>query len=319
MGRRIAIWVVTALWSSLVLAQAYPSKPVRIIIPYGVGSTPDIVSRLMAPKLGELWGQPVVVENVVGANGIIATEALVKSPKDGYTLAMIAANHVVTPALYAKVPFDPVKDITPVIAVGDVQFVLLAQPSLPVTNLGEMIAYAQARPGTVTYGSAGNGSPGHLAGQLLKTMAKIDIVHVPYKAVAQALTDTIGGQITMTMSPTAVGMPHARSGRLRALAVTGGTRSKAAPDVPTMAEAGVPGYALTAWMGLIGPAGLPREVVNKLAEDFARVLKMPDIAEKLTSQGVDLTASSPAEFAALIESDVGKWGRLAREAGARLD
>ena len=317
--RRIAMLAVTALWCSLSFAQGYPSKPVRIIIPYGVSSTPDILSRLVAPKLSELWGQPVVVENVVGANGILGTEALVKSPKDGHTLAMIAANHVVTPALYAKVPFDPIKDITPILAVGDVQFVLLAQSTLPLTNLEELIAYAKARPGTVTYGSAGNGSPGHLAGQQLKTMAKIDIVHVPYKAVAQALTDTIGGQITLTMSPTAVGMPHARSGRLRALAVTGGTRSKAAPDVPTMAEAGVPGYALTAWMGLVGPAGLPRDMVNKLAEDFTRVLKMPEIADKLTSLGVDLVNSNPAEFATLIEGDVSKWGKLARDAGARLD
>lgn len=316
---RLLLLVAMALWSSLSMAQAYPSKPVRLIIPYGVGSTPDIVSRLMAPKLSELWGQPVVVDNVVGANGIVGTEALVKSAKDGHTLAMIAANHVVTPALYAKVPFDPVKDITPVLAVGDVQFVLLAQPSLPVTNLAELIALAQAKPGTLTFGSAGNGSPGHLAGQLLKTMAKIDLVHVPYKAVAQALTDTIGGQISLTMSPTAVGMPQARAGRLRALAVTAATRSKAAPEVPTMAEAGVPGYALTAWMGLIGPPGLPREIVNKLAEDFTRVLKMPEIADKLTQQGVDLVSSNPAEFAALIESDVAKWGRLAREAGARLD
>ena len=313
------MWVATALWCSLTLAQGYPSKPVRLIVPYGAGSTPDIVSRLMGPKLAELWGQPVVVENLVGANGIVGTEALVKAPKDGHTLAMIAANHVVTPALYAKVPFDPIKDISPVLAVGAVQFVLLAHPSLPVTNLEELIAYAHAKPGVLTYGSAGNGSPGHLAGQLLKTMAKIDIVHVPYKAISQALTDNIGGQIMLTMSPTPAGMPHARGGRLRALAVTGGTRSKAAPDVPTMAEAGVPGYALTAWMGLAGPAGLPREIVNKLAEDFARVLKMPDIADKLTQQGVDLIGSSPAEFATLIEGDVGKWGRLAREAGARLD
>ena len=317
--RKMVMWAVTALWCSLSFAQGYPSKPVRIIIPYGVSSTPDILSRLVAPKLSELWGQPVVVDNVVGANGILGTEALVKSPKDGHTLAMIAANHVVTPALYAKVPFDPIKDITPILAVGDVQFVLLAQSTLPLTNLEELIAYAKARPGTVTYGSAGNGSPGHLAGQQLKTMAKIDIVHVPYKAVAQALTDTIGGQITLTMSPTAVGMPHARSGRLRALAVTGGTRSKAAPDVPTMAEAGVPGYALTAWMGLVGPAGLPRDIVNKLAEDFTRVLKMPEIADKLTSLGVDLVNSNPAEFATLIEGDVSKWGKLARDAGARLD
>jgi len=316
---RLVLLAAMALWSALAMAQSWPSKTVRLIIPYGVGSTPDIVSRLMAPKLAELWGQPVVVDNVVGANGILGTDALVKSPKDGHTLAMIAANHVVTPALYAKVPFDPVKDITPVLAVGDVQFVLLVQPSLPATNLAELIALAQAKPGTLTFGSAGNGSPGHLAGQLLKTMAKIDIVHVPYKAVALALTDTVGGQISMTMSPTAVGMPLARSGRLRALAVTAATRSKAAPEVPTMAEAGVPGYALTAWMGLVGPAGLPREIVNKLAEDFTRVLKMPEIADKLTQQGVDLVNSNPAEFAALIESDVAKWGKLARDAGARLD
>jgi tripartite-type tricarboxylate transporter receptor subunit TctC len=311
--------VAIALWCSLAQAQGYPTKPVRIIVPYGAGSTPDVVSRLVAPKLGELWGHQVVVENMVGANGIVGTEALIKSPKDGHTLAMIAANHVVTPALYAKVPFDPIKDITPVTMVGAVQFVLLVNPSLPITNLKEMIAYAKANPGKLTFGSAGNGSPGHLAGQLLKTMAGIDIVHVPYKAITQALTDNIGGQISLTMSPTPAGMAQARGGRLRALAVTGPTRSKAAPEVPTMAEAGVPGYGLTAWMGVAGPAGMSAEIATKLADDFARVLKMPEIADKLTQQGVDLAGSTPAEFATLIEGDVGKWGNLAREAGARLD
>lgn len=317
--RRVMLGLLSILWCCLTFAQGYPSRPVRIIVPYGAGSTPDVVSRLMGPKLGETWGQQVVVENVVGANGIVGTEALVKAPKDGHTLAMIAANHVVTPALYSKIPFDPVKDITPVTAIGAVQFVLLAHPALPVANLQELIALAQAKPGDLTFGSAGNGSPGHLAGQLLNSMAKIELVHVPYKAITQALTDNIGGQIRLTMSPTPAGMPHVRSGRLRALAVTGATRSKAAPEVPTMAEAGVPGYALTAWMGLVGPAGLPRELVGKLAEDFNRVLRMPDIAERLASQGVDLMGSSPAEFASLLEADLGKWGRLAREAGAKLD
>jgi tripartite-type tricarboxylate transporter receptor subunit TctC len=304
----------TALW-----AQAYPAKSVRVIVPYAASSTPDIMARLMGQKLSETWGQQVIVENIVGANGIIATETLLKAPRDGYTVAMIAANHVVSPHLYPKLSFDVVKDFAPISALSAVTFILVAHPSLPAKNIRELIALAKAKPGELTFGSAGSGSPGHLAGQLLKSSAGIDLIHVPYKGIAQSLVDTVGGQITMSMSPSAAAMPHVRSQRLRPLGVTSRTRSVAAPEVPTIAESGLPGFELTAWVGLVGAAGVPREVVMRLNGEFNRVLALPDVKSKLEGQGVDLLGTTPERFVEMITTDAVKYAKLVKESGAKLD
>ena len=310
----LAVATAASAWT-----QSYPSRAVRVIVPYAASSTPDIMARLMGQKLSESWGQPVVVENIVGANGIIATEAMLKAPRDGYTLAMIAANHVVSPNLFPKLSFDVVKDVAPVSALGEVTFILVAHPSLPAGNLKELIALAKAKPAELTFGSAGSGSPGHLAGQLLKSTARIEITHVPYKGIAQALVDTAGGQITLAMSPTAAAMPHVRSQRLRAIAVTSRARSVAAPDVPTVAESGVPGYELTAWVGLVGGAGVPRDALARLNAEFNRVLKLPDVKSKLEGQGVDLLGTTPERFGDMIAADAVRYARLVKGSGAKLE
>jgi len=315
----LAAAVLASIAGARAWAQAYPSRAVRVIVPYAASSTPDIMARLMGQRLAEAWGQQVVVENIVGANGIIATETLLKAPRDGHTLAMIAANHVVSPNLYPKLSFDVVKDFAPISALGEVTFILVAHPSVPASHLKELIALAKAKPGELTYGSAGSGSPGHLAGQLLKSMAAIDVTHVPYKGIAQALIDTVGGQITLSMSPTAAAMPHVQSQRLRAIAVSSRSRSVAAPAVPTIAESGIPGYELTAWVGLVGGAGVPRDVVLRLNGEFNRTLKLPDVRSKLEGQGVDLLGTTPERFGEMIASDAVKYAKLVKESGAKLD
>jgi tripartite-type tricarboxylate transporter receptor subunit TctC len=307
-----------ALAATSVCAQPFPARPIRVIVPYAASSTPDIAARLLGPKLSEAWGQPVVVENVVGANGIIAGEALLKAPRDGHAIAMIAANHVVNPHLYSRVPFDVVKDFGAVTAVAAVTFILVAHPSVPAADMKALLALARARPGTVTFGSAGSGSPGHLAGQLLASMAGISLLHVPYKGIAQALVDTAGGQIALSMSPSAAALPHVVSKRLRALGVTSRTRSIAAPDVPTIAESGVPGYELTAWIGVVTAAGVPAPLIARLHGDVTKALA-GDVRARLEGQGVDVLGTTPERFAEMIAGDAVRYGKLVRESGAKLD
>jgi tripartite-type tricarboxylate transporter receptor subunit TctC len=318
-SRLIAAVLGTAVLAGQAGAQGFPTRAVRVIVPYAASSTPDIAARLLGPRLAEAWGQQVLVENVVGANGIIAAEALLKAPRDGYTVAMIAANHVVNPHLYSRVPFDVVKDFAPVSAICAVTFILVAHPSVPARDVKELIALARKRPGTLTFGSAGSGSPGHLAGQLLNSSAGIDMLHVPYKGIAQALVDTAGGQITLSMSPSAAAMPHVRSNRLRALGVTSRGRSVAAPEVPTIAESGLPGYELTAWVGLIAANGVPAATVTRLNADFNRALGQPEVRQRLEAQGVDVLGTAPERFAEMIAADAVRYGKLVKESGAKLD
>jgi tripartite-type tricarboxylate transporter receptor subunit TctC len=302
-----------------VLAQWNPTRAIRLIVPYSTGTATDTISRAVAQKLSETFGQQVVVENQPGANGIVGTEALAKAAKDGHTLGMVAANHVVTPALYSKLPYDTLRDFTPVTILGAVPFVLVVHPSVPATSVKALIALAKARPGQLLYSSAGNGSPPHLSGELLKAMAAIDIVHVPYKGLAPGLTDLIGGQVSLMFPAISAGLPQARAGKLRALAVTSLRRSPAAAELPSMDESGLKGYEVYSWIGSMGPAALPKEIVARLHAEGTRIVRLPDISQRFANLGIDIIGNTPEEFARTMKTDLVKFGKLVKAAGAKLD
>jgi tripartite-type tricarboxylate transporter receptor subunit TctC len=307
------------LGAPAVLAQWNPQRPIRLIVPYSTGTATDTLSRAVAQKLAETTGQQVVVDNQPGANGIVGTEALAKAGKDGHTLGMIAANHVVTPALYPKLPYDTIRDFTPVTILGAVPFVLIVHPSVPAKSVKELIALAKARPGQLLYSSAGNGSPPHLSGELLKAMAGIDIVHVPYKGLAPGLTDLLGGQVSLMFPAISAGLPHARAGKVHALAATSLKRSPAAPELPTMDESGLKGYEVYSWIGIMGPAGLPKEIVTRLHSEGTRIVGLPDIQQRFANLGIDIIGNSPEEFARVMQADLVKFGKLVKASGAKLD
>ena len=308
-----------ALAAATAQAQWNPTRSVRLIVPYSTGTATDTIARTLGQKLGEAFKQQVLVDNQPGANGIVGTEALAKAPKDGHTLGMIAANHVVTPALYGKLPYDTLRDFTPVTIAGAVPFVLVVHPSLSVTTVKELIAFARAHPGQLFYASAGNGSPPHLSGELFKTMAGVDVVHVPYKGLAPGLTDLLGGQVALMFPAISAGLPLARAGRLRALGVTSLKRAPAAPELPTMDEAGLKGYEVYSWIGIMGPAGLPKAAVNRLHTEVAQALRLEDVRQRLTNLGVDVIGNSPDEFARIMETDLVKFGKIVKASGAKLD
>ena len=301
------------------LAQTFPARPVRMVVPYSQGTATDNVARLFAQKLGESWSQQAVVENQPGANGIIGTEAVARAPKDGHTLAVIAANHVVSGHLYSKLPYDPVKDFAAISIVGQVPFLLVVHPSVAARSAQELAQLARAQPGRLSYGSAGSGSPPHLSGEMFKSLAKVDILHVPYKGLAPALTDLLGGQVQMVFPAITAGLPHVRSGKLRALGVTSLARSPAAPDLPTLDEQGLSGFEVVSWIGFVAPAGTPAELIAKLHADVAKVLAAKDVRERLAGFGVDIVGSTTEQMAQVMAHDSARWGRIVRESGAKLD
>jgi len=311
-----------ALVSSPVLAAdapPYPSKSVRVIAPSSPGSGVDIVSRLVAQKLGANLGQQVVVENRAGAGGNLGAEVAAKAAPDGYTLFMATPSHAINPALYRKLNYDSIRDFAPVGLVMTGQYVLVAHPSLPAKSVKELIALARARPGQLNYASAGNGNATHLAGELLKSLASVDIVHVAYKGSGPALVDLISGQVHFMFPNLVNSLPHVAAGRLRALAVTGAKRATAAPKIPTLIEAGVPGYSVTSWYGMFAPAGTPQAVVGRLNSELGKVLRSPDVKERLAGQGADPAGGSPEEFSAFLKEEIAKWGKVVREAGISAD
>ena len=303
---------------------AYPSRPIVMIVPQAAGGTNDIVGRLVSQKLAEVLGSPVAVENRPGAGGNIGTQAAAKAPKDGHTLLMtISSSQAINPALYKNPGFDPVKDFKPVSLIGSVPNVLLVNPSFPAKSVAELIALAKARPGHYQYASAGNGTLNHLLGEMLNAMAQIDLQHVPYKGVAPALNDVLGGQLPMLFGSLPSTLQHIKSGKLRALAVSGAVRSPVLPEVPTIAET-VPGYSGTLWVGLFAPAGLPTEVQATLQTAMAKTLAAKDLRDKLEQQGVELAAPAdqpvtPERFAALLNEDLSKWARIVKLSGATID
>ena len=301
-----------------VTAQPWPAKPVRIVSPFAPGGGNDTLSRILAASLTTRLAQQVVVENRPGANTIVGTELVVKSSPDGYTLIMLPNAITINPHLYRKLPFDVTKDLAPVTQVGTSPLILVLHPSLPVRNTKEFLALARAKPNELTNGSSGNGSLGHLAGALLGVMTNTSLVHVPYKGTSLAVTELIGGQIVMSFASALTVVPHIRSGRLRAVAVTGPKRSPALPDVPAIAET-VPGFSAELWYAMFAPANTPADIINRLNREVGAILAQADIKEKLSDQGVDALTGTPQDMTKLIATDLEKWANVVKVTGARVN
>lgn len=299
-------------------AQQYPTKPIRILVGFAAGGPSDVGARTIAQKLTEKWGQPVIVDFRPGAAGNIATELAAKAPPDGYTLLSAAFAHAVNPSLYSKLPFSAEKDFVPILMFASVSNLLVAHPSLPVRSVKDLIALAKSRPEQLTVGSAGVGTSSHLSGELLKMMAGIKLTHVPYKGLAPAHVDTIGGQLSLLFDGIVTGVPAAKSGRLRALGVTSPTRWQGAPDIPSIAEA-LPGFDVRGWYGLLAPAGTPREIIQRINTETARAIREPDARERLYSIGSEPLANTPEEFAAFIQNEMAKWAKVVKAVGVKME
>ena len=301
-------------------AQGFPSRPVRLVVPFPPGGPLDIVGRAIAQKLGEAWGQSVVVDNRPGAGGNIGAELVAKSAPDGYTVLMGAlSTHAVNPSLYAKMPYDAVKDFAPITLVAITPNVLVVNASLPVNSAREFVAYAKANSGKLAFGSGSNGSAGHLAGELFKVETATDIVHVPYKGGAPAMQALLAGDTQFMFDNLANATPQVKAGKLKALAVTTAQRSKLAPELPTMAEAGLPGFDIATWFGLLAPAGTPPEVIAKWNAEVTKILNSPEMRERLTAQGAEPAPTTPDAFAAFIRSEIPKYARIVKASGAKVD
>jgi tripartite-type tricarboxylate transporter receptor subunit TctC len=301
-------------------AQDFPVRPIRVIVPSTAGGSVDTLARMVGSRLSERWGQQVVVDNRAGAGGIIAGEITAKSPPDGYTLIMATVAAMATNvSLSRKLPYDPVRDFAPITLVASQQLVLLVNPGVAAKSVGELIQLAKSKPGQLTFASAGNGSGGHLSGELLKILANIDITHVPYKGIAPALVDVISGQVTMTFASVISGLPHVKSGKTRALAVTGSHRSPAAPALPTMIESGVRGYESSTWYGLLAPKATARPTIMKLNREVVSILNLPEVRSHLLTEGAEPVGNTPEQFGEFIKSEIAKWGKVIRAAGLRSE
>lgn len=322
-GLTLPLFVALALTLACasVSSQSYPSRPIRLVVPYPPGGPLDIMARAIGQKLTEAWSQPVVVDNRAGAGGNIGADLVAKSPADGYTLLMGAvATHAINPTLYGKLPYDAVKDFAPLALVAQVPNILVVNPAVPARSVGELIELARARPGYLNFGSGSTGSTGHLAGELFKTMAGVQMVHIPYKGGAPAMADLLAGQVQLMFDNLANALPNVRAGRLRALAVTTLARSPAVPDLPTIAEAGLPGFDLTTWFGLMAPAGTAPEIVAKLNAEIVRALAAKDMRERLEKMGAEPPANNtPERFAAFIRAEAAKYAKVVKDSGARVE
>jgi tripartite-type tricarboxylate transporter receptor subunit TctC len=306
--------------TSAAFAQAWPTKPVRIVVPFLPGGTTDILARAIGFDLTKEWSQSIIVENRPGAGGNIGAEAVAKSPADGYTLLMgTVGTHGINPSVYQKMPYDAIKDFAPVTLVALMPNMLVVHPSVTVKSVGELIALAKKRPGRLTFASSGNGTSIHLSGALFETLAGVDMVHVPYKGSSPAVTDLLAGQVNMMFDNMPSALPHVKSGKLRALAVTSAKRSPAMPELPTIAEAGVKGYEASSWFGVLAPAGTPKDVVAKVNGAILKSLSTPDIKEKLSSQGAEPAGDTPEKFAAFIRAEIDKWAKVVMASGATID
>jgi tripartite-type tricarboxylate transporter receptor subunit TctC len=302
------------------LAQSYPARPVRIVVPFPPGGGTDIGTRIIAQKLQESWGQPVVVENKPGAAGIVGTEMVAKAAPDGYTLIMgNIGTHAINISLYKKLSYDPVKDFAPISQVAGLPLFLLVHPSIPVNSVKELIALARAKPGELNFSSSGAGGSMHVAAELFKNMTGVNMVHIPYKGGSPAVADLLSGQVALSFATVLETLSHVKSGRVRALAVTSAARSIAYPELPTVAEAGVPGYESISWLGLFAPAGTPGDIVNRISSDVQRVIRLPEVKERLLAQGAEPIGTSPEQFALALRSDIAKYARIIRESGYKTE
>lgn len=312
---------VACVAPALVCAQAYPQKPIQFIVPYAPAGAGDIFARTVAQKLSAALGQQVVVVNRPGANGIIGTEQVAKAPPDGYTILMgTTAPMVLNPSLYPRLPYDTLKDFAPVTQGTLYQYILIVHPSVPATSVAELVKLARSRPGQLQFGSSGNGGSNHLAGEMFKRAANVDIVHVPFKGSAPALADTLAGQISMMFDTLVTTVPQLKAGKVRALAVTGEKRAPQTPDVPTLMELGYAGYKVTAWQSIFAPAGTPRPIIDRLYQETAKALKMPDVVDRLATQGGnEIVASTPEAFAKLIKEELAAYAKVIKGANIRLE
>jgi len=314
---RVAV-AALAFTAACAAAQGYPAKPVRFVVPYAPGGSTDTLARTIGVKLTDLLGQQVVVDNRPGASGNIGMDIVAHALPDGYTIVLgYIANLAIDPSLYAKMPYDPVRDFAPITELASSPNVLVAHPSVPVTSFKDLLV--KAKQGQFNFASAGVGSVGHLTGELLNQMAGIRMVHVPYKGSGQAVTDLLGGHVQLMFSGFSSTLPHIKAGRLRALAVTGAKRSPAAPDVPTIAESGFPGFEATAWYGVLAPAKTPKPVVSRLHNEIVKVLQEPDVKNRLTGLGFEIVGSTPEQFSAYIKSEITKWAKAVKASGAKPD
>lgn len=300
-------------------AQVYPQKPIRLVVPFAAGGGTDIIARLIGAELAESMGQPVVIDNRGGSGGIIGTNIVAKSDADGYTMGLCSLGFSYVPALYKSLPYDTERDIAPVSRVATQPFVFAVHPSLNVGNMRQLIALAKARPGQIHYGSGGAGGASHLGTELLRNVAAIDLTHVPYKGTGPALTAVISGEIQLQLVGMSAVVPHLKSGRLKLLAVSGATRSPAAPDIPTAMESGVAGYVFDVWYGMLVPARTPQAIVHKLNAEINRALKVPAVARRFAAAGLEPAGNSPAEFSALIRAEIAKWRKVVKAANIRVD
>jgi tripartite-type tricarboxylate transporter receptor subunit TctC len=317
----LGLFLVAAAWITGAAAQSgYPSKPLRLVCPFPPGGVVDTVSRIVAQKLSESLGQSVIVDNRAGAGGNIAAELVAKSPADGYTLLTgTIATHAINVSLYSKMPYDAERDFVPISMAATNTNLVLVNPKFPVGSIAELIAYAKANPGKLNYGTAGSGTAQHLAGELFKTTAGIEMVHVPYKGAGPGINDLLAGEIPLMFVDISISLQHVRAGRLRALAVTGGKRSLQLPDVPTIAESGLPGFDVIAWFGVFAPAGTPRDIVTRLNADIMRGLGVQEVRERLLAVGLEAVTSTPEQLGAFVKSEIAKWSRVVKASGAKVD
>ena len=300
-------------------AQPYPSRPARILAGFSPGGATDIMARIVAQKLTDSFQQQVVVENRPGANGNIAAEITARAPPDGYTLLMAANGFTINASLYKNLPYNPVKDFSPITLCALIPNILVVHPSLPTKSVRELIALARAKPDQLTHGSSGTGSPGHLAGEVFKLMASVRFIHIAYKGSSQAVVDLLGGHVQMVFPTIPVAMPHVRTGKLRALGVTSIKRSSSLPEIATLDEAGVRGYEVVGWYGVLAPAGVPNDIIARLNSEIVRALRSPDLQERLMRDGAEPIGNTPAEFRAYIEADVVKWSKVIAAAGLKFE
>ena len=317
MNHKYLFLLVFSFATGLAQAQNYPSKPVRLIVPFAAGGSTDVIARILAPKLSEVWGQQVLVDNRPGGNTVIGTDIVAKSPPDGHVLLVTPAPFTVVPSVLTKLPYDPAKDFEPITLINTTPMGFVVHPGVPAKNLKELIALAKARPGQMNFGSSGSGGVPHLSGELLNTMAGLKIIHVPYKGNAPALADLVGGHVDMAFNGLTSVMSFIKSGRLRVLGVTSLTRTAALPDVPTFDEQGLKGFQAVAWNGLTAPARTPKEAIVRIQEASARIIKSPELAEQLKRDGSDPVGSTTAEFTAHLRDEVVKWKKVLDRAGIK--
>ena len=317
--RLFAVGILLAFAGSAAAQQVYPIKPIRFIVPYPPGGSTTNIARLVGQKLNEAWNQPVIIDNRGGADTIIGTEALAKSPADGYTIILVACTHVINSSLRQNLPYDAIKDFAAVATLTNTESILVAHPSLAANNLQELITLAKSRPGQLNSATVGSGTVTHLAGELFNIMVGVRIQNIPYKGTGQALTDLIGGQVQLSFNNPLAVIPHVKSGRLKAIAVSGERRLPALPQVPTFTEAGLPGFDAKNWFGVLAPAGTHREIIDKLAAEIARILAKPEVRETLINQGVEPLISTPAQFSALMKADFAKYADIIKTANIKLE